>query len=55
MKLISDELIAALLRYLAQRPYQEVAQAIQALSQLQEAPSAPVTRIVPDLHAEDRV
>ncbi len=38
MKLISDELIQALLTYLAQKPYREVAQAIQALSQLQAAP-----------------
>ena len=37
MKTISDELVQALLRYLVQRPYGEVAQAITALSQLQEA------------------
>ena len=40
MKLIPDELVAALLRYLSQRPYGEVSQAIMALSQLQEAGGA---------------
>ena len=37
MKLIADELVQGLMRYLAQRPYQEVAQAMAALSQLKEA------------------
>ena len=42
MKLISVELQKALLEYLSTRPYREVAQAIQALAQLPDAPSADV-------------
>ncbi len=40
MKLLPDELLQALLAYLSQKPYREVAQAMQALAQLQDAPPA---------------
>ncbi len=41
MKLLPDEILQALLAYLSQRPYREVAQAMQALAQLQDAPPPP--------------
>ncbi len=42
MKQIPNEVVQALLNYLAQKPYAEVAQFIQVLSRLASAPPNPL-------------
>ena len=42
--LISQELLSGILQYLAARPYAEVAQAIEALRQLQPADKPELTK-----------